>query len=81
MLQIYIVIVDLPTATFQLTTRALGKLSQAFRLSTSKTYLCMVREFLGFLVVAGISLQQVIPQVLLAFMQKINVQILTLQIV
>ena len=66
---IYIFIVDLPASTSQLATRALDKLSQAFRPSTSRTYNRMFRDFLGFLVVAGISLQRVTHQLLLAFMQ------------
>ena len=50
-------------------TRALGKLSQAFTPSKSRTYSGMFRDSLGFLVVAGIFLQEVTHQVLLAFMQ------------
>ena len=62
-------IVDLPALMSQLATRALSKLPQAFRPSTSRSYNRMFRDFLGFLVAAGISLQQVTHQVLLAFMQ------------
>ena len=66
---IVIVFVDLPPLTSQLTTRALSHLSQAFRPSTSKTYSRMFRDFLGFLVAAGMSSHQITHQVVLAFMQ------------
>ena len=55
--------------TSQLTTRALGQLSQAFRPATSKTYSRMFKDFMGFLVAAGMSIYQVTHHVILAFMQ------------
>ena len=57
----------LPAATSQLATRALSKIAQAFK-PMARTYIHMFRDFLGFLVVTGVSFHQVNHCILLALM-------------
>ena len=58
--------------TSQLATRARQKLQLAFRPVTRKTYHRMFREFLGFLVAAGLCHHNVDLLVLIMFMQYIS---------
>ena len=60
--------------TAQLTTRAFTRLFQAFRPGTQKCYSRMFHNFLGFLVTAGLSLQQVDISVILTFMEYLHSQ-------
>ena len=53
----------------QLTTRASSRLLGAFRPATQKAYVCMFREFLGFLVAAGLLINQVSTVILLMFIE------------
>ena len=53
----------------QLATKAQARLYHAFRPATQKGYLCMFKEFLGFLAAAGFHLTKVNHLVLLDFME------------
>ena len=55
----------------QLATKAQARLYHAFRPATQKGYLCMFKEFLGFLAAAGFHLTKVNHLVLLDFMEYI----------
>ena len=58
--------------TAQLTTRAFAHLFQAFRPGTQRCYSRMFHDFPSFLVVAGLSLQQVDTSVLLIFVEYLQ---------
>ena len=60
--------------TAQLTTRAFACLFEAFRPGTQRCYSRMFYDFLGFLVAAGLSLQQVDISVILTFMEYFHSQ-------
>ena len=57
------------TLAAQLATSAACRLALAFRPATQRTYARMFRDFLGFLVAAGLSHLQVSHQTLLMFME------------
>ena len=58
--------------TAQLTARAFDRLASAFRLATRKAYDRMFWDFVGFLVVAGLSLPQVARTILFTFMEYLH---------
>ena len=63
-----LVVAQYPFAA-QLAARASGRLWHAFRPATQKAYAHMFREFLVFLVVAGLVIDQVTTVTLLIFME------------
>ena len=62
-------IVDMPSAAVQLTTRSFARLLQSFRPATQRAYSRMFSDFMAFLVVAGLLPSQVNIHTLLAFME------------